>query len=78
MGYKLNYMIRLIDSPVVMIFPDGSSKGFADGEEAIVKSFDKRYDVRSIKANENKVVIELVENDGNPKAFDEISNKDLY
>ena len=78
MGYKLNYMIRLIDSPVVMIFPDGNSREFTGGKEAIEETFDKRYDIRSIKANENKVVIELVENDGNPKAFDEISNKDLY
>ena len=78
MEYKLNYMIRLIDSPIMLFFPDGSSKEYADGEEVIKETFDKRYDVRTIKANENKVVIELFENDGNPKAFDEISNKDLY
>ena len=64
MGYKLNYMIRLIDSPVMLIFPDGSSREFADGEEAIVKSFDKRYDVRTIKANADKIEVVLKENDG--------------
>ena len=64
MGYKLNYMIRLIDSPVMLIFPDGSSREFADGEEAIVKSFDKRYDVRTLKANADKIEVVLKENDG--------------
>lgn len=60
----MNYMIRLIDSPVMLIFPDGSSREFADGEEAIVKSFDKRYDVRTIKANADKIEVVLKENDG--------------
>ena len=74
----MNYMIRLIDSPVMLIFPDGSSREFADGEEAIVKSFDKRYDVKSIKANGDTAVIRLVENDGNPEVFEEITNKELF
>lgn len=64
MEYKLNYMIRLIDSPVMLIFPDGSSKEFADGIEAIEESFDKRYDVRTIKANADKIEVVLKENDG--------------
>lgn len=64
MGYKLNYMIRLIDSPIMLFFPDGSSKEFADGEEVIKETFDKRYDVRTIKANADKIEVVLKENDG--------------
>ena len=78
MGYKLNDMIRLIDSPVVLIFPDGNLREFADGKEAIEEAFDKRYDVKSIKANGDTAVIRLVENDGNPEVFEEITNKELF
>jgi len=64
MTYKLNYMISLIESNVVLIFPDGSSKEFADGKQAVETSFEKRYDVKSVKACGDKVEIVLAENDG--------------
>jgi len=66
MSYKLNYMISLIESNVVLMFPDGSSREYADGKQAAEETFDKRYDVKSMKANVDKVEVVLTENDGTP------------
>lgn len=78
MSYKLNYMISLIESNVVLMFPDGSSREYADGKQAAEETFDKRYDVKSMKANEGKVEIVLAENDGRPTNLDTDGTHEFY
>ena len=61
-------MISLIESKVVLIFPDGDTKEFATGKQATEESFEKRYDVQSMKANDDRVEVVLAENDGIAKS----------
>nr|WP_297703733.1 hypothetical protein [uncultured Butyrivibrio sp.] len=59
MTYKLNHELGKIVSPIELLFPDGSSREYANGAEALAEEFDERYVISSISAKENKIVISL-------------------
>ena len=59
--YKLEHGIRRINSPVVILLPDGKRIEYYDGSAAFSDSFEKRYLVKDIRAVENKIEIGLSE-----------------
>ena len=59
--YKLEHGIRRINSPVIILLPDGKRIEYEDGFAACSDSFDKRYLVEDMRAVENKIEIGLRE-----------------
>lgn len=61
MTYKLNPIIERIQSPVLIITPDGEKRSYISGTEAAADVFDRNYQIASIKAENGTVVITLSE-----------------
>ena len=59
MTYKLNPELRKIQSPVVLVLPDGSETDYPDGIALTEITFTTRYVVQRMLAKGNKVVISL-------------------
>jgi len=51
---------------------------YADGKQAAEETFDKRYDVKSMKAKKGKVEVLLAENDGRPTDLDTDGTNGFY
>lgn len=62
MTYKLNPQLRLITSPVILLF-DGEEKNYPDGESLTTLEFAKRYVIDSISARDETVIVTLRIND---------------
>ena len=62
MTYKLNSVLRLIKSPVILV-GDEEEQEYPSGEALLEREFDKYYVVSSITAKNNHVVVSLKEND---------------
>ena len=58
MTYKLNPQLRLIMSPVSLLF-DGEEKNYLDVGSLITLEFDKRYVIDSISASDGTVIVTL-------------------
>lgn len=63
MGYVLDSVIGKIECNVICIDADNKKWEFASGKEASEYHFDKHYLIDSIKADEDKIIISLIEND---------------
>lgn len=50
MTYKLNPELRLITSPVMLIFPDHTTRRFSSREDVVRETFDRRWKVVDIRA----------------------------
>ena len=61
MKYKIDYVVSKITSPISLIFPDGSVKRFADGEELSRASFDNKYCIDTISAVGGNIELKLKE-----------------
>ena len=59
MTYKLNPELRLITSPVVLIFPGGARHEYSSGTAVAEKTFNERYRVTGIRAVESVIEIQL-------------------
>ena len=59
MTYKLNSELNKIESPINLIFPNGESKKYVNGEAVTEEVFDEAYSVSSITANNNSIQITL-------------------
>ena len=59
MTYKLNPEIRKIESPVVLVKPDGQKLKYTSGDLAAEAVFDKQYVVKALRAVDNTIEIEL-------------------
>ena len=59
MTYKLNPEIRLITSPVVLIFPGGARHSYTSGAAVADQVFNERYRVTEIRAVESVIEIQL-------------------
>lgn len=59
--YKLNPDLKRITSPVSLLFPDGTKMQYANGAEVAEASFEKRYLVDTLQAEDGIVVIDLKE-----------------
>ena len=59
MTYKLNPELRLITSPVTLIFPGGARHEYSSGTAVAEKTFNEKYRVVEIRAVENTVEINL-------------------
>ena len=59
MTYKLNPELRLITSPVVLIFPGGARHEYSSGTAVAEKTFNERYRVTEIRAVESVIEIQL-------------------
>ena len=66
MTYKLNPELKKIRSPVTLIFPDGTEKNFASGAEIVNAVFDKKYLISEITAEDSKIRLKLLEQQGKP------------
>ena len=59
--YKLNPDLKIITSPVVLCLPVGTQMQFANGKEAAESTFDTRYLLNTLHAEDCTVVITLKE-----------------
>ena len=59
MTYKLNPELRLITSPVTLIFPGGARHEYSSGTAVAEKTFNERYRVTEIRAAGDVVEIRL-------------------
>jgi len=59
MTYKLNPELRLITSPVVLLFPGGARHSYTSGAAVAEKTFNERYRVAEIRAVESVIEIKL-------------------
>lgn len=59
MTYKLNPELRLITSPVILIFPSGARHEYTAGAAVAEKAFDEKYRVVEIRAAGDVVEISL-------------------
>ena len=59
MTYKLNPELRLITSPVTLIFPGGARHEYSSGTAVAEKTFNERYRVAEIRAAGDVVEIRL-------------------
>lgn len=65
MTYKLNPCVGKIKSPVVLVFPTGEEKRFADGTDAAKADFDRHYVIAEMTAK-GDVIFLTVEEIGMP------------
>ena len=61
MTYKLNPELRKIQSPVVLVFPDGETREFECGFAVAEADFKQRYLIQAIRALDSIIEIKLVE-----------------
>lgn len=61
MTYKINPIVERIDAPVTIVFPDSTVVNYSSGKEVAHTVFDKLYQISMITADNNIVVIELIE-----------------
>lgn len=59
MTYKLNPELRLITSPVALIFPGGVRHQYSSGAAVAEKTFNERYRVTEIRAAGDVIEISL-------------------
>ena len=59
MTYKLNPELRLITSPVVLLFPNGARHSYTSGAAVADQVFNERYRVTEIRAAGDVVEIRL-------------------
>lgn len=59
MTYKLNPELRLITSPITLIFPGGVRHSYSSGVAVANKTFNERYRVVEVREVEGTVEIEL-------------------
>ena len=62
MTYKLtNIKLENITSPIIVLFPDGEQRQFADGSELAETKFSRKYDINTVKAgNDGLIEISLL------------------
>ena len=63
MTYKLNPEIAKIVSPVILIFPDESRCMYSSGKEVTEAVFDEKYRIKTIRAKDDAVEIELMKSE---------------
>ena len=61
MTYKLNSEIRKINSPIVLIFPDGTKQQYESGKDAVNAVFDHNYTISALCAVNDIIELKLVE-----------------
>lgn len=59
MTYKLNPELRLITSPVVLLFPGGARHSYKSDAAVADQTFNERYRVTEIRAVESVIEISL-------------------
>ena len=60
MTYHLEPWIEKIVSPVVLTFPDGKKQEYLNGKTIANTSFCQKYNLRLVRAVDNKMEIELL------------------
>lgn len=61
MTYKLEPGLRKIQSPVVLVFPDGETRAFENGAAVTEAVFDKYYHTEEIRALDGVIEVKLIE-----------------
>ena len=61
MTYKLNPSLEKIQSPILLIFPDGERREYKDGAAVVEDVFDKMLLIETVRAVGNTVEIKLTE-----------------
>ncbi len=61
MTYRLDPVVKLIASPIIVAFPNSTTHKYSSGEEVAQAVFDKLYKIRKITADGSLVVLELEE-----------------
>lgn len=59
MTFKLEPGFARITSPIILLFPDHTTRRFSSGEDAARETFDRRWKVTEIRAVENTVEIRV-------------------
>lgn len=63
--FHLNPELRKIASPIRVV-TENEELSFSSGQELVAHSFDKPYKVEKIRAEENSIVLELIEQSSTP------------
>ena len=61
MTYKLDQTVKLINSPVNVVFPDSTVRYYSSGEEVAGAVFDRLFRIVRITTEGNAIVLELEE-----------------
>ena len=61
MTYKLNPNIKMILSPIILVFPEGNRACYPNGKAAKDASFEKPYQIETLKAIEKSIEVTLRE-----------------
>ena len=61
MTYKINPEVSKIESPIVLVFPNGEKKSYHSGIDVAEAAFDRRYIISTLKAVDDKIEIDLLE-----------------
>ena len=61
MTYKLNPSLEKIQSPVILILPDGERREYINGVTVVEDVFDHKYLIEAVRAVGNTVEIKLTE-----------------
>lgn len=63
MTYILNPSIGKIESPVILVFPDGKRRSYQNGTALVDDVFDQKYVVESFRSIDSIIEIEIKESD---------------
>jgi len=59
MTFKLEPGLARITSPIILLFPDHTTRRFSSGEDAVRETFDKRWKVVETRAKGDVVEIRV-------------------
>ena len=57
MTFKLEPGLARITSPIILLFPDHTTRRFSSGEDAVRETFDKRWKVTEMRARDGEIEI---------------------
>lgn len=61
MTYRLEPGLARITSPIILLFPDHTTRRFSSGEDIVRETFDKRWKVTEMRAAEDVIEIKVEE-----------------
>ena len=70
MTYKMNSELQIIESPIIIEFPDGRKTEYDNGKRLLEASFDKKYTAICITAIDSKIAVRVRETEIPAIGFD--------
>lgn len=61
MTYRMEPGLTRITSPIILHFPDNTTRRFSSGEDVVRETFDKRWKVTEIRAGDGEIELMVEE-----------------